>query len=399
MNAPNKKNDLAILYVDDEEMALKYFAQTFSKDFTIITSNSVESAKKILDNQKVKVAVLLADQRMPNEKGVKLLAYAREQYPQIMRLLTTAYTDIEDAIEAVNTGEIYRYITKPWNVSELKEQLNEAIYLHLEKKHQQDLLSEKRSAMFQLAGNIAHELRTPLLAIKASATGAINFFPRLIDIYRKARKKDPSIPEIRNPNLKKMETIFDDFIRESHHSLTVIDMLMVNAANEHSNPDSFSTYSIRDCIAKALERYPFKNEQEKIVSFSNEIDFLTYGSPVLMTNVFFNLLKNALYAISANSDEGTIDIRLETGEDCNAIYFMDTSTGIDPLILPYIFEDFYSTKSMGLGHSIGLGLPFCRHTLQTFGGSIECQSELGVKTEFVLKLPIVPEPHFTEEPA
>lgn len=391
MNGTDEIKRFTILYVDDEEMALKYFSQAFSKSFDVITSNSAESARKILDEQSDRISILLTDQRMPNETGVKLLEYTRSEYPDIIRLLTTAYTDIHDAIDAVNNGEIYRFITKPWNINKLNEQLNNAVYLYLSKRHERDLLTEKRRSMFQLAGNIAHELRTPLLTIQSSAAGATNFFPRLIEVYQQARKQDPSIPEMRTPHLRKMETILDDIIKESHHSLTIIDMLMANAANEHNNPDSFSNYSISNCIHEVLERYPFKSGQKEIIAFSAETDFLTYGDPILMTHVFFNLLKNALYAISANHSKGDITIKLETGKKYNLVYFKDTSTGIDPAVLPYIFEDFYSTKSTGLGNNIGLGLPFCKHTLQAFNGSIECHSKLDSYTEFILKLPVTSE--------
>lgn len=391
MNETKESKNFYILYVDDEEMALKYFSQAFSKNFDVITSNSAESAREILKEKSDEIAVLLTDQRMPNEMGVKLLEYARTEYPHIIRLLTTAYTDIKDAIDAVNNGEIYRYITKPWDIVELNKQLSNAIHLYLAKQHEQDLLNEKRRSMFQLAGNIAHELRTPLLTIKSSATGATNLFSRLIEIYEQAKKADPSIPEIRTSNLRKMETVFGDIISESKHSLMIIDMLMVNAANEHNNPNAFSAYSMVGCINGVLERFPFKNDQDKIVAFSDKVDFISYGAPILMTHVFFNLLKNALYAIAANGDEGAISIRLEPGKENNLIYFCDTSTGIASDILPYIFEDFYSTKSTGVGHNIGLGLPFCKNTLQAFGGSIQCQSEMGVQTEFIIKLPVISE--------
>ncbi|MCZ6805252.1 MAG: response regulator [Proteobacteria bacterium] len=112
----------SILYVDDEEKSLKYFSRIFSKTFNIITSNCAASARKILDKRNNEIAVLLTDQRMPKETGVDLLKYTRNEYPLITRLLTTAYTDINDAIEAVNSGEIYRYITKPWNLNDLNDQ-------------------------------------------------------------------------------------------------------------------------------------------------------------------------------------------------------------------------------------------------------------------------------------
>mgnify|MGYP002621826839 CR=1 FL=1 len=391
MDGINELKRFSILYVDDEKMALKYFTQTFSKTFDVITTDSVESARQILKEKSGEIAILITDQRMPNEMGTKLLQHVKNEYPDIIRFLTTAYTDIKDAIDAVNNGEIYRYVTKPWDIKELNEQLHNAIHLYLTRLHEQELLNEKRRAMFQLAGNIAHELRTPLLSIKSAANGTDNYLPKLIEIYKKAKEQDPSLVDIRASHLEKIQNTLKDIMNESQHSLTIIDMLMVNAAGEHGNPDSFSTHSMRTCINETLKRYPFKNGQDDIVSFSGENDFHFYGSDILMTHVFFNLIKNALYAISANSNNGKIEIRLEQGNQYNCVYFRDEGTGIDQNILPYIFGDFYSTKSTGLGNNVGLGLSFCKNTIESFDGHIVCKSQLGTYTEFTLKLPVISE--------
>jgi two-component system, response regulator PhcR len=396
MNKLEKDKRYSILFVDDEEMALKYFSQAFSKDFNVITSNSVASARKILDKKSNEIAVLLTDQRMPNETGVDLLEYARNEYPHIIRLLTTAYTDINDAIEAVNTGGIYRYITKPWDIKDLNEQLYNAFYLYHAKRFDYDLLKEKRLAMFQLAGNIAHELRTPILSIKSLASGVNNYLPRLIEVYQQAKEQEASFPEIRAPHQQKLKNALVDIINEAQHSLTVIDMLMANATNEKNDPESFTDFSMRECINETLQRYTFKDGQKEKVIFEDNMDFLSHGSSTLMMHVFFNLLKNALYAIAVNANKGDVHIRLVSGEKFNLIYFRDTATGINSLVLPYIFKDFYSTKTTGAGNNVGLGLAFCKNTLNTFGGGIECQSIYGKHTEFILKLPTISEHEINE---
>ncbi len=137
------ENKYSVLFVDDEEKALKYFSRLYSDDFTIITAPNVDAAKVILKQQADSIGVLITDQRMPGEKGVDLLNYAREEHPQIVRLLTTAYADLSDAIEAVNNGEILRYITKPWDVDSLRMELNNAIQFFLLRMERDQLLREK----------------------------------------------------------------------------------------------------------------------------------------------------------------------------------------------------------------------------------------------------------------
>lgn len=123
----NTTTQQTILYVDDEEQALKYFDKIFSKHFSILTASSTDEALKLLEEKASQVAVIITDQRMPKRPGVELLAQVRDQYPHIVRILTTAYAELDNAIDAVNVGQIFRYITKPWNIAELKSTLNQAL--------------------------------------------------------------------------------------------------------------------------------------------------------------------------------------------------------------------------------------------------------------------------------
>lgn len=118
-----------ILYVDDEAMALKYFERLVSPLAPVITASSVEEGRAMLAAHAAEVAVLVCDQRMPGEYGNELLRHAREYYPNVVRMLTTAYSELGDAIEAINTGEIYRYINKPWELESLRADLKNALEL------------------------------------------------------------------------------------------------------------------------------------------------------------------------------------------------------------------------------------------------------------------------------
>ena len=118
-----------ILYVDDEAMALKYFERLVSPLAPVLTANSVEAGRAVLREHGAEIAVLVCDQRMPGEQGNALLRHTREYHPGIVRMLTTAYSELGDAIEAINTGEIYRYINKPWALDSLRADLKNALEL------------------------------------------------------------------------------------------------------------------------------------------------------------------------------------------------------------------------------------------------------------------------------
>src|SRR3974390_250852 len=96
----------AILYVDDEEKSLKNFTRAFEEQFRILTASNAQDGLKILEECKDEIGLLMTDQRMPGEKGVWLLERARRLQPRIIRILATAYADMEGAIAAVNTGDM-----------------------------------------------------------------------------------------------------------------------------------------------------------------------------------------------------------------------------------------------------------------------------------------------------
>ena len=104
---------LNILFVDDEECVLRSLNSLFKRNFKVYTTTDVHKALEFL--KKNTVHVIVSDQRMPQITGVELLAQVKQVSPKTMRLLLTGYSDLQDIIDSVNEGEIYRYINKPWN--------------------------------------------------------------------------------------------------------------------------------------------------------------------------------------------------------------------------------------------------------------------------------------------
>src|SRR6185369_4701213 len=135
----------AILYVDDEEKSLKYFTRAFEDQFRILTAVNAQEGFKLLEQHGEEIGVLMTDQRMPGEKGVWLLEKARQLQPRAIRILATAYADMDAAIAAVNSGAIYKYITKPWDPMHLDETLKRALEFFMVQMERDQLLREKMS--------------------------------------------------------------------------------------------------------------------------------------------------------------------------------------------------------------------------------------------------------------
>jgi two-component system probable response regulator PhcQ len=139
-----------ILFVDDETVALKYFDKLVSPIAPVLVAASVEQGKEILRQHGDEISVLISDQRMPGAHGNELLRYAREYHPHVIRMLTTAYSEIGEAVEAINSGEIYRYITKPWDMHKLHADLRNALELSGLRQERDLLLREKLGTQRQI---------------------------------------------------------------------------------------------------------------------------------------------------------------------------------------------------------------------------------------------------------
>lgn len=159
--------DFAVLFVDDEEKAQKYFRMAYAADFPVLAASSVSEALAILEERGDEIAVLVTDQRMPGQQGVDLLNRARQDWPAIVRILTTAYSDLDSAIAAVNRGEILRYVTKPWDIEELRMDLRQAMDFFLLRRERDLLMAEKLGVR---RGLMRSERLRGLLAIAAGLT-------------------------------------------------------------------------------------------------------------------------------------------------------------------------------------------------------------------------------------
>jgi CheY-like chemotaxis protein len=116
---------LKILVVDDEPDNLDLLYRTFRRDFNVLKADSGVTALELLE-QEGEVAVIISDQRMPEMKGTEFLSRTLPQFPDTVRIILTGFTDIEDLVEAINAGQVFKYITKPWDSGELKEVVQRA---------------------------------------------------------------------------------------------------------------------------------------------------------------------------------------------------------------------------------------------------------------------------------
>jgi len=150
----------SLLVVDDESYLLPPLSALLANDFEVLTAVSADAAQRILSARPVDI--ILSDQKMPRMTGVQLLEWVRHQSPHTVRLLMTGYAEHEDAVEAINRGQVYYYLLKPWRIEELLQILRNAAEKFQLERRQESLLEELRQHKMMLERHVAertHELK------------------------------------------------------------------------------------------------------------------------------------------------------------------------------------------------------------------------------------------------
>lgn len=133
-----------MLVVDDEPDNLDLLQRTFRREFEVLRAESGKAALAMLA-QEGEVAVIISDQRMPEMKGTEFLSRTVPQFPDTVRIILTGFTDVEDLVEAINAGQVHRYITKPWDADELKQVVERATETYGLLKQRADHLNQAQT--------------------------------------------------------------------------------------------------------------------------------------------------------------------------------------------------------------------------------------------------------------
>lgn len=379
----------AILYVDDEEMSLKYFTRAFQDSFRVFTATNAQDGFALLNQHKDEIGILITDQRMPGEKGVQLLERARQLRPKIIRMIATAYSDLDAAIDAVNTGAIYKYVTKPWEVAPLEQTLRRAMEFFMVQRERDQLLKEKLSVLHNLmitdrvvslgllAAGLGHHIRNSLVAIRT-----------FLDLApEKLQEEQVDLEELRNPNF------WHDFYGHVQKQLVRITDLLTDlglASNE--KPSTFSDQvDLHEFINESLPGVSTRTP-EKSVTIENQVPagLKLHVDKYKFGRFFELLLKDEVLNLP---DGGKVQITAApgTGEDGNPVIKMtikDNGPGIAPDSVRSVFDPFFIRFDNP--QEFGVNLMACFFIVYHHGGKIDVQSQPGEGATFVVTLPLNP---------
>jgi len=357
---PARNQSVRILYIDDEENNLQAFKASFRRQYEIYTANSAAEGLKILQN--VDLHIIIADQKMPKTTGVEFFKSISETYPDPIRILLTGYTDIDALADAINHGDIYRYIQKPWNDLELHNSIKNAYDAYSSKidlRNKVAELEKTNNELNRFIYSISHELRAPLVSV----IGIVN--------------------------LVKMEGLYDSsgeywgLIETCSNKLDYYIQKTLQYYKNNKNNTDTSEVDFNSLITELVEVYSYTDKDTRFtINVDQNIPFL--GDLFRIEVILGNLISNAIKYQKVNEINKKVNIEVKVTKELAHISITDNGMGILNEHLEKIFTQFFKSK---IHHGSGLGLFIVKEALNKIDGRISVSSDLDHGTTFKITIP------------
>lgn len=381
----------AILYVDDEKKSLESFTDALEDRFSIFTAPNAEKGYKLLQEYQNEIGILISDQRMPGENGAKLLARARELCPRILRILVTAYTDLDATIEAINTGAIYKYVVKPWQMPELEITLMRGLEFFMLQKERDQLATERMSILHRMM------IADRVLAFSLITTGiqyhirnamaAVRTFLELTP--QKLKEEDLDLDHLKDPNF------WRTFYQRAEEQVGKIANLFTDIGAVVDEPVSRYTdhLQLHEAVANVIKKLKHDFAEHKMQVENKVPDNL----PVLTVDkskfyrIFELLFKDEIICmpedthivINARFSEKKIN-----GKPLIHVEIQDNGPALPADALRSVFDPFFVRT--GNPSEFGLYLMACFFMVYHHDGEMEARSGPTGGNTFIIRIPTEP---------
>ncbi len=349
-----------VLYIDDEENNLQAFRASFRRQYEIYTA--ISAAEGLLILQNVDIHVIIADQKMPNTTGVEFFKGVVKTHPDPIRILLTGYTDIEALADAINHGDVYRYITKPWNDLELHNSIKNAYDAYkgrMDLRNKMTELEKTNDELNRFIYSISHELRAPLVSV----IGIINLV-KMEGLYDSSGEYWGLIETCSN----KLDYYIQKTLQYYKNTKDVPDHSEINFGLIIQELIDLHTYSDKDTKFNVVI-----NQNVKFISDAFRIEV-----------ILSNLISNAIKYQKTNEPNKTVNIEVDVNEHKASININDNGMGILKEHLEKIFMQFFKGK---MHHGSGLGLFIVKEALDKINGTINVSSNIEDGTTFKITIP------------
>lgn len=363
MTANLKHKKIRVLYLDDEENNLRSFKAAFRREYDVYTAENSEKAFDIVKS--VKPHVIFSDQRMPVTTGVEFFNAIRQVFPDPVRILITGYTDVNDIIEAINRGHIYRYITKPWSEQEIRVAIDNAYDLYVTKRELDKKIEELEKSNHELSSFIyraSHDLRAPV----ASALGLVRV----------------ALHEVKDATAV-------DYLRKIEDSTEQLDVLVSNIIDFYKNSrehEVVEEFEFEQLIGDVVENVRSHLDTDDALIDCNIDQQNRFKADVFRLRVVLsNLISNAIKFKKHDQEKARVEVRINSDLNEATIEVQDQGVGIIQDHLKRIFEIFFKGNNPQSGS--GIGLYIVKEALDKMGGSIKVDSKPDEGTLVTIKIP------------
>ena len=355
-----------VLYVDDEELACKYFAHVAGARYHVLTSTGVDAALALLDEASERIDVLVTDYRMPGRLGSELLQETGQRHPHIVCMLATAYADKQVLLELINAGSLFRLLEKPLDTAELLRALALAVQAGRERAaRRQGLLAIDESLAF-----LAHELNTPLAAIANCARGIEK---RTVSLEGNAAEIGEAAA-LMHDNARYCLAVLASFV----------DTVRLASNGADLQRARHGAGSARRLLAGLLDSYPLTARQRACITVDGDGDFVIAESPHCVSLILSLVLGHALRAVRQQAHPAIVLCASE------GRISVSNNGGLAPELADRLLHDPLDACA-GIAErqdDQGWSLIFCKRMMQSFGGTIAITTDHGSTTTVNLNFPV-----------
>lgn len=400
-----------ILYVDDEEFNLTSFRATYRGHYMVHTALNATDGTRLLSEHPIEL--IITDQRMPGVTGVEFLAQVQEEHPHPIRMVLTGFADIEAIIGAINKGQVYRYVTKPWDEAELKMVIDSAIETYRLRDENQKLLDHLARYNEELEATV--KLRTEQLKMKSDDLEKINRSvveqnKQITNLNKeKAELLSLAGKDLQRPLKEILETAERGVAKSSKlnaeevkgHFTTVQkagqrisavleNLLLLNNIEKSGIQLYLSNVDPGMIVQTAVMEHSQHAESKNIrVDFQRGMSFgMVHTDPIAVQYIADHLVSNAIKFSPLGS---TVQVMMEGKNDGVTITIEDSGPGFTEDDKKTLFTKFetHSAKPTAGELTTGLGLSIVKSYVDAIGGTIEVsKSSLG-GARFVVAVPSI----------
>ncbi len=380
----------AILYVDDEANSLKWFKKSFDYKFNILLADDAHEGLKLFNDHKNTIGLLITDQRMPGIKGVQLLEQIRKDRPNIVRILVTAYSDFSAAIDAVNKGSIYKYVSKPWDIEILKRILIDGLTLFNGRVNRKNLMQEKITLLHKkiVADKVINsgKLASSLGHYVHNAMTGVRIFLDLIPVKLKTENL-----EVESLQDTEYWNNFYDCV-QSHVDRITRMLTDLNDVSKYPDRPFNDNIDINKIIKETITDNEIEFGKKRIVITTNFTESLpTMLCDKLKIKQLFNLLiKDELVTLPGDNEINikTNLLKNEHNDPAIEITLTDDGPGLSEKCLSSVFDPFVNRNNNP--QEFGLNLTACYFIVYHHCGKISLNHEPDLGTSFLISLPCNP---------